>query len=131
MSEDDRERNKNKRTGARKYNQRRNGVLTRLYDVGKSVFDPLDGADSVPHLAGNYHLAALQDGAVVRPNSEILSTVACNRKIKVMSVRESHSAGLIKLACSSPRVTLCGKKSFTLLDFTHSVDYPVACTALD
>lgn len=32
--------------------------LTLLYDIGKSVFDPLDGTDSVSHLAWNYHLAA-------------------------------------------------------------------------
>lgn len=72
--------------------------LTWLYDVGKSVFDPLDGTDSVPDLARNYHLAALQDRAVARPNPEILSAVACNRKIKVISVRESGTCGGDKLA---------------------------------
>lgn len=35
-----------------------NVALTRLYDVGKSVFDPLDVAGSVSNFARYYHLAA-------------------------------------------------------------------------
>ena len=62
-------------------------ILTLLYDISKSVFDPLDGTNSIPHFARNYHLAAFQHGTIARPDPKILS-LACNRKIKMISIRK-------------------------------------------
>jgi len=99
-------------------------ILTLLYDISKSVFDPLDGTDSIPHLARNYHLAAFQHGAVARPDPKILS-FACNREIKMISIQRLRFFGTI-----SSRVFTCRHFAggFTRLIGWCAVDYKITST---